>query len=343
MLFAGTFWSGSSEAGLSQGFRDNGWCVQEVERRHFGVQSSGDMLFRVASRLSREMAAGQYRTKILSECKALRPDVFFTVKGANIDAALLREIRALGTTTVMFYPDVDFNHASVSSASLHEYDLFLTTKSFQLDYLTGLLGADRVQYLPHGFSPSVHRPVFVSISPDDFAADVIHAGNHSQYKQDWLARAACDLPDVAFAMIGNNWRENVGEGRLSRCDMPGPKTGVGYAKAIQTARINVAVHMGETSSGWADLVSTRTFEIPACGGFMLHIDNAEVREFYTPGVEIDVFQSHEELTDKIRFYLSRPSLRAKMIERAYERCVPHYSYNNRARVVADLLKEKGIV
>ena len=31
---------------------------------------------------------------------------------------------------------------------------------------------------------------------------------------------------------------------------------------------------------WKDLVSTRTFEIPACKGFMLHVDNSEVREFF---------------------------------------------------------------
>jgi spore maturation protein CgeB len=343
MLFAGTFWTGSSEAGLSQGFRDDGWCVQEAERSNYWSPPSDHLMLRVASRLSRKIAFKWYQKHILAECESLRPEVFFTVKGIGIDADLLRKIRLLGTRTIMYYPDFHFDHNNIDAESFSEYDLFITTKSFQIEYLANAISRERVAYVPHGFSPSVHRPIYPALSKDFFVTDVIHAGNHSSYKQQWLANAASALPEVSFRIIGSNWRVNAGDGPLSKADMPGPKIGVAYAQAIQTARINVAVHMGETSSGWADLVSTRTFEIPACGGFMLHIDNMEVREFYTPGVEIDVFQSHQELTDKIKFYLSRPDLRAKMIARAYERCVPHYSYNNRAKVVSDLLKEKGIV
>ncbi len=98
--------------------------------------------------------------------------------------------------------------------------------------------------------------------------------------------------------------------------------------------------MGQVSSDWADMVSTRTFEIPACRGFMLHVDNEEIREFYKPGVEIDVFASPEELADKIKFYLRRPDLRAKMIERAFQRCVPNYSYIARARYISSFLLNK---
>jgi spore maturation protein CgeB len=343
MLFAGTFWAGSSEAGLAQGFRENGWCVQEVETSHFDVQPSHHVLFRIASRISRNITAKQYRQKILSECKAVQPDILFTVKGIYLDADLINEIKSLGTRVVMFYPDVDFDHKNVFLDSFNKYDLFITTKSFQSNYLSQIISSKCLSYIPHGFSPTVHRPVFQSISESDFLTDVIHAGNHSSFKQSWLEKAAIDLPDVSFRIIGNNWRKNAGSGALRKIDMPGPRTGIAYAAAIQTARINVAVHMGPTKSGWADLVSTRTFEIPACRGFMLHIDNDEIREFYKPGVEIDVFRSHEELADKVRFYLARPDTRKKMIDRAYERCVPNYSYSTRAKSVSQILIERNLL
>ena len=69
---------------------------------------------------------------------------------------------------------------------------------------------------------------------------------------------------------------------------------------------------------------------------MLHIDNAEVRSLFTPGEEIDVFATPDDLCEKIRYYLARPDERRAMIERAYARCVPAYSYDARAKAITDM-------
>jgi spore maturation protein CgeB len=114
--------------------------------------------------------------------------------------------------------------------------------------------------------------------------------------------------------------------------------GDSYARILQRARINIGIHSGPSGPfGWQDLVSTRTFEIPACKGFMLHIDNEGVRTLFEPGVEIDVFSTPDNLCEKIDYYLVRGLLRREMIERAYERCVPAYSYDMRAAAIADTL------
>lgn len=337
IVFAGKFWAGASGSGLSTGLRELGYAVQEVDQRDFGMQPGKNLFFRVFAKLDRALAAELYREKIINECRALKPDIFLTIKGVGVTTDLLQKIKETGARTVMYYPDFHFEHTGVSIDSFKEYDLFITTKSFQMPYLIDRLGNAQVAYVPHGYSASVHRPNYAHLSECGYRTDVLHAGNHSAYKQRWLETAAAALPELAFRLIGNRWRDAAGIGPLSRCDMPGERIGIAYAEAIQTARINVAVHMGATASGWQDLVSTRTFEIPACRGFMLHIDNDEVREFFEPGEEIDVFASPEELADKIRFYLARPELRAQMIDRAYQRCVPAYSYGARARQIAALL------
>lgn len=338
MLITGEFWCGASARGLSDGFRDLGWAVQEFDRRDSGVKPGKNSLLRVVSRLTRRMAEEVFRAKLLEECRVLKPDIFLTVKGVGITADFLQEVRQTGARTVMYFPDFHFDHPGVSIESFAGYDLFITTKTFQLDYLESLLGSERVAYVPHGFSGRVHGPVYSTMPESDFEADVLHAGNHSAWKQRWLAGAAAALPGASFRIVGNQWRENAGGSALVHSDMPGARLGIGYAGAIQAARINIAVNMGPTTSGWEDRVSTRTFEIPACKGFMLHIDNEEVREFFEPGVEIDVFSTLEELADKIGFYLARPELRAQMIERAYARCVPAYSYAARAKQIADRLE-----
>ena len=70
---------------------------------------------------------------------------------------------------------------------------------------------------------------------------------------------------------------------------------------------------------------------------MLHVDNHEVRQLFTPGEEIDVFRDAEELCEKIDYYLAHDEVRREMVEKAYKRCVPAYSYDERARVIADRL------
>lgn len=336
IVFAGSFWTGSTESGLSDGFRKLGWCVQEVDGRDLGAIGQRIKGFRIASRLTRKYSRTVYESEIVKACNILKPKFFITVKGSEITKGLLKRVKATGAQTVMYYPDFHFDYPDVSADSFDEYDFFITTKTHQLDHLRERLTKPKsVYYLPHGYCSAVHRPLYKSVSESDFQADVLHAGSHSVYKQAWIESAIRELPEVSFRLIGPRWSQNAKNGLLTRSEMPGARTGVAYAEAIQTSRINVAVHMGPTVQGWEDRVSTRTFEIPACGGFMLHIDSEEVRDIYKVGTEIDVFSSPQELADKIRFYLRNPATRERMIERAFARCVPDYSYDMRAEQIME--------
>lgn len=343
MVFAGDFRAGSSERGLADGFRKLGWAVHEVDRRNFGVNGGRSIFMRGIARLGRQQVEAAFRNEILQACKLLRPDVLFTVKGTGLSAPMLEEAGAGDTRVVMYYPDIAFNHPGVDETAFGSYHLFVTTKTFQLPWLREQLGTSRVAYVPHGYVDATHQPVKFHPGEKDYLFDVFYAGNHSPYKQRWLTELVGLDPAINLAIAGSRWREQQPRVAIADSLFLGERRGVCYAKAIQLARINVAIHFGPTNSDWQDLVSTRTFEIPACGGFMLHIDNEEVREFFEPGTEIDVFGSPEELHDKIRFYLSRPELRRKMIERAYARCVPAYGYIFRAREIQQELMARGLL
>ena len=343
MVFAGDFSAGASAAGLADGFRRLGWVVQEVDVRHYSMETGGRIGLRVASKMTRALTENAYLERLLEESRTLEPDIFLTIKGTGLALSTLKKIREGGARVVMYYPDFHFDHAGVSSDSFGEYDLFITTKSFQIAWLDSHLGADKVAYVPHGYVEKTHSPVYESVGESEYLADVLYAGNHSPYKQKWLEDLVRLDMGLDVKVIGNRWINNVKGSVLESISLLGPRRDAAYAEAVQRAKINVAIHFGPTDSGWEDQVSTRTFEIPACKGFMLHIDNTEVRDFFEPGVEIDVFSSPEELQEKIVFYLNRPELRARMIERAYVRSIKEHGYSQRSAEIQANFFRHGLV
>jgi glycosyltransferase involved in cell wall biosynthesis len=339
IVIASEFWFGATAEGLAHGFRGLGWDVCPVDiRSHF--LGSRTFALRVVSRALRQASAASYNSAVLEAVRTLEPLAVLTVKGAYLTPATLSEIRSYGVATANYYPDFHFDHPGVDQATFPLYDRFITTKSFQLPFLRSRLDPGRVAFLHHGYSSLVYRPRLDRVREEDYIADVLYVGNHTPYKERWLSAVARGLPRVKLMIVGNGWGRAAVETGLKGSYLGHPLDGDSHARVLQQARICLALHAGPSgANGWQDLVSTRTFEIPACKGFMLHIDNEEVRSLFEPGTEIDVFETSEVLCEKIRYYLARPALRRDMIERAYARCVPAYSYDSRAEVISSLIDE----
>ena len=125
MLMVGEFRAGSTERGLVEGFRRLGWAVQEVDRGRYSAGVSRALLLRIASRLSMNAVVRAFQQAVLCECAVLRPDVLLAVKGTDLTGAMLEQISEAGARTVMYYPDVAFNHRGVDEASFRGYDCVL--------------------------------------------------------------------------------------------------------------------------------------------------------------------------------------------------------------------------
>jgi spore maturation protein CgeB len=338
MVMTGEFWRGSTGLGLADGFRAMGWAVQEIDIGRYYPALGNSFADKAIRRSIATRSLRAFRAAILEACDALKPDVFLTIKGTAITAQMLDRIRVAAQTTAVFYPDVHFGHPDLDLETLGRFDRLITTKTFQLAHLCERFGADRIAYVPHGFASSVHRPLHTPMDETAYQADLQHVGTCSPSKLHWMSYLQTAIPEATLRLIGAGWARATEGTNLTSSVVASSLVNCAYTDALQTARINVAVLFGANDGGWQDNVSTRSFEIPACGGFMLHVDNDEVREFFTPGHEIDVFSTPDELADKARFYLDRPELRATMISRAYQRCMPAYSYDTRAREILAIIR-----
>ncbi len=289
VVVAHEIWFGSTGSGIVHGLRSLGADVFEVDQRTFTFEPR-DLLARAAYRALLPLRIKAYNKAVIDAVSRIEPDAFLTIKGVWLRPATLQEIGDRGVTRINYYPDFHFGYPEVNSATFALYDKFLTTKSFQVEHLNRAIGPERVAFLHHGYSDNVHFPRHQGeVLDDDYLADVTYLGRYTPYKEKWLSALARFAPQVKLKIVGAGW-EAARDASLRGSILGHQLSGDFYARAIQSSRINLAVHMGPVEpKGWQDLVSTRTFEIPACKGFMLHIDNEEVRGLFEVGREIDVF------------------------------------------------------
>jgi glycosyltransferase involved in cell wall biosynthesis len=342
MMIASEFIHGSTARGLVGGFRTLGWDVAEVDLLHFALRGRG-RLARAAARLLWKNSIAEYNAEILRVAELNKVELLLTIKGVNIARSTVERLRANGTRVVVFYPDVLFDHAGVDEAVLAATDLIVTSKSYHAPYLDQLVGPARHAFVHHGYCPSAHsrrhKPGAIP-----YRWDIGFIGNASPHKAAHLAAVAHAFPDQRFVVVGNGWTDLAKETPLAPFVLGAPLTGDYFARAIEETRINLAIHHGEVGPDkWQDLTSTRTFEIPAAGGFMLHVDNDEVRALYEPAREIDVFTGDDQLVERIGYYLANEAERATIAEAGHARCVPAYSLEARAREIATLLMERRLL
>ena len=340
MLFAGDLSSYSTGAGLVAGFRTLGWDVAEASMLDPTIRSTMPSL-RVAARLLGPVSARSYNREILDMAARTGARVMLTVKGIAIAPETIRVLRRRGVLTVNFYPDYKFEYHGFNETMLDDYDLVVTTKSFQVDYLRQRLGADRVAMVHHGYVPAVHRRRTPVGQTPHYLWDVCFIGNASADKLAWLDPVARALGDRRMIVVGQGWTKMAAGTPVAPHVLGAQLLGDTFARAIEHSRINIAVHHGPGGShGWADQVSTRSFEIPACGGFMLHIDNDEIRTLFEPGREIDVFADSDQLVAKIDHYLSDDTARRLIADAGHARAVPAYSLHARSMELARAMTER---
>jgi spore maturation protein CgeB len=340
IIVAGEFWFGSTGAGIAHGLRQQGHIVSEVDmRHHFPVSLSP--LSKLVFKISRGQCIESYQQHVRDATKQTGNEILITIKGSFLDPELLINLRKKGLFIVNFYPDVAFDHPGFGAEWLASYDLIATTKAFHIDYLTAAHGADKVAFVPHGYSTLAHRPRAIPVDDAPFEYDIAYVGNASEHKARALTPIAAAFPNKRFLLAGAGWEQYAEGTALQSCIRLGQIIGDGYARTIERSRINLAVHFGPAGRyGWEDRVSTRSFEIPACGGFMLHVDNPEIRGLFDAGTEIELFSNSAEAIAKIEYYLAHPDQRIAIAQNGYRRCVPAYSLDARAAELMDLIEQR---
>lgn len=187
------------------------------------------------------------------------------------------------------------------------YDHLMTTKPFEVD-LYRSLGARNLHLVPQGFSSFAQPTILNMEQRDKYGCDVVFVGHRQPH---YAARLdAIRELGVRLKVWGSQkWR---GYPAYAGATVWGPD----YAAALSGAKIALGLigkHIPETTT-------TRTFEIPACGVFMLAERTADALSFFKEGVEAEFFGSDEEMKDKVRYYLAHDVERERIAAAGRLRC-----------------------
>jgi spore maturation protein CgeB len=294
---------------------------------------------RAGRKILQPLLIRDFNRALLRFAGEFKPHIFFTMKGTYVLPDTLKKMRAAGISLYNYYPDTTvFNHGVSSLArSLQEYDCVFSTKQFtQKDLGEAGYQLRHCEFLPHGYDPELHRKV--EIMPEEkeiFGADAAFIGFYSPGKERTLIELKRHMPDLDLAIWGYEWNHSKAP-ELNDSIRMQPLLGDAYPKGLCASKIALALlieRQQEASSG--DQITSRTFNIPATGTFMIHQRTDEVLQYYQEGREIECFSSVEELAEKIRVYLDHPQRRKTVAEAGYRRCVPSYSHDNRMKVILD--------
>lgn len=336
VLTTGENWVGCTGRACTTALRKFGCDVAEVNIDVF-VPQWRRRFSRAVARLTLPISIREFNQSLLYHAAQQSPEFFLAFKGPYVEAATLRKLRKMGIRLYNYYPDTSaFAHGPYLPQALPEYDCIFYTKPFWDGDVRRHLKLQESVFLHHGYDSESHqRWPLTKEDLSRFQVDVAVIAFRTSFKERVVQELLELRPDLDLRIWGSGW-ERAKDARIRRAWQGGPLSGQVYSRALQAARINLALTSGIVQgASKGDDVTTRTFEIPACGGFMLHQRNPEVLELFEEGKEIACYATVQELAEKVDYYLAHPEERQAIAERGHRRCVPAYSYDNRMRSLLD--------
>jgi glycosyltransferase involved in cell wall biosynthesis len=335
ILAISELWPGSNGYGYVRAFRRMGHSVWVVPSERVVPSAWTSKYLRVLRRVLERPLVNEYNDLLVEEARRLNPHLFFVFKGRWVKPEAVKAIKEMGAVAVNLYPDVSFMaHGKYLPQALPEYDWIFQTKTFGLADLKDQLQIEAASYLPHSFDPEVHRPVTLDdYDHSVYECDVSFVGTWSPKKQYLLEKVVRALPEIKLRIWGEQWEK--ANSSLARWWQGRGSHGAEYAKALVGSRINLAI-LSEVRKGASsgDLTTSRTFQIPATGAFMLHERTAELARYFTENEECAAFGNEGELIEKIKYYLSHDAERDSIARSGRQRALDsEYFVDNRAGAV----------
>ncbi|MFN3590208.1 MAG: glycosyltransferase [Spirosomataceae bacterium] len=260
-------------------------------------------------------------------------DIIWIDKGLLINHKTLSRIKEKipNAKIVSYSPDnmaLRHNQSQNYLDCVPHYDYIFTTKSYILEEMKEL-GARKIEFVNNAYEQSFHYPRVVDeFENEKLGGDVGFIGHWEKERCDSILYLA--NRGIKVKVFGSGkWNEYKNVPNLSICP---PLFSEEYSKALTAFKISLCFLRKING----DQQTTRTMEIPACGGFMLAERTEEHLSLFEEGKEAEYFSSNEELLQKCLYYLEHEEERKSIAQAGYMRCkTSGYSNEEVVRAMID--------
>jgi len=297
-------------------------------------QNNGSsFIFKVMEKLKLPLDYYKINKKLL-EYNLVNIDIVFTVKGNNIKPTTLKYIKKNNLDIKIISYSLDdmyawHNRSIYYTLGLKYYDLIVTTKSYNVSELKSL-GARNILFIYQAFSKDVHRLFNCKDVKNKY--DILFVGFFE--KERYLSMLYLSEHGVKVDIFGIGWEEYIN--RHNNLIIHNQMLlGLEYSEALSCSKVSLCFLRKINR----DLHTSRSIEIPACGGFMLAERTDEHEVLFENGKEAVYFDTNEDLLKKVKYYLENEEKRKVIAKAGYDRTRSgDYSYNNMVEKILDAVK-----
>jgi spore maturation protein CgeB len=270
---------------------------------------------------------------LIEHALAFKPTVTLICKGTYVYPETLRRIKSdTGALLVNYATDDPFNERVNTSelvSSIPIYDLYACTKRAIMNDISSA-GCGKVIFMPFAYKPEVHFPeAFPTRDLERFACDVAFVGGCDRDRSTFFTELLRRMPRLNLRLYGGFWNRQP----LLRRYWHGFAVGCDYRMALRGAKVALNLIRRANRDGHV----MRSFEIPACGAFMLADRTADHLELFHEGREAAYFGSLGELVEQINYYLTHDRERKSVAKQGQLKVTTgSHTYLDRLRTLLSL-------
>jgi len=272
--------------------------------------------------------------RFINNLRGLKADLIISTL-QNLPPEHLEKLKHIGLSPIiMWNPDPVYALFASREYSLYgDYDLYIVEVPFIGKYLKNVLHKP-VICLPEGFNPSIHSPPNISkAEAEKNGPDIMIAGT-LYYERAYILEHLTDY-NLNIYGIYPGWLRSPVIKYHKRRYLTGPEK----AKVFFSSKICLnTIHYANI-----DGTNCRLFEIAGAGGFQIAEFRKSIPEYFIPDKEIVLYESIDDLKEKVNFYIRHPTLRWKIAQAGRKRALKEHTWEHRLRNLLKKLNNYGFI
>ena len=329
ILYVGELYYGSTCLMRKKAFESLGHNVKGVD-----VISSSPFirsLDRINFRLSYAIDFDGLNRRIVDEFEKDNYDIVWIDKGKKIFSKTLKKLKEINRNVKLVHinPDDPFGKFRTGwmtfIKSIPLYDIHFVAREVNVTEYKSI-GAKSVYVYDRSYDPDIHKPI--ELTEEEKKKYFCKVGFIGAWAVDREKSIAFLINNgIEVAVWGNDWPKGNYWETIRKYYKGKSLNGIEYSKAING--MEIALHFLRREN--RDEQDSRTFEIPACGTFMIAERTKKHEQFFEENEEVVFFETDPELLDKLIFYINNEKLRMAISRKAYHK-ISNFAFTHKGRL-----------